>query len=70
MLREAWFFRDADYLCAMRKLFKPCIPTKAAKVPDRPVWIHEIEHDGYRHWSSSVRIIASEQNRVTASLER
>jgi hypothetical protein len=29
-----------------------------------------LEHDGYRHWSSSVRIIASEQNRVTASLER
>ncbi len=29
-----------------------------------------LEHDGYRHWSSSVRIVASEQNRVTASLER
>jgi ATP-dependent DNA ligase len=23
-------------------------PTKAAKVPDRPEWIHEIKHDGYR----------------------
>ena len=28
--------------------FEPCIPTKAAKVPDRPEWIHEIKHDGYR----------------------
>jgi hypothetical protein len=29
-----------------------------------------IERDGYRRWSSSVRIVAAEQNRVTASLER
>jgi hypothetical protein len=29
-----------------------------------------IEHDGYRRWSSSVRVVATEQNRVTASLER
>ena len=28
--------------------FEPCIPTKAAKVPDRPEWIHEVKHDGYR----------------------
>ena len=28
--------------------FEPCIPTKAAKVPDRPEWLHEIKHDGYR----------------------
>ena len=28
--------------------FEPCIPTKASKVPDRPEWIHEIKHDGYR----------------------
>jgi bifunctional non-homologous end joining protein LigD len=33
----------------MRKsAFDPCIPTKAAKVPDRPEWLHEIKHDGYR----------------------
>ena len=31
---------------------------------------NQLEHEGYRHWSSSVRIVASEQNRVTASLER
>ena len=28
--------------------FKPCIPTRGDKVPDRPEWIHEIKHDGYR----------------------
>jgi ATP-dependent DNA ligase len=32
----------------LRFPFVPCIPTKAAKVPDRPEWIHEIKHDGYR----------------------
>ena len=31
-----------------KSAFDPCIPTKAAKVPDRPEWIHEIKHDGYR----------------------
>jgi hypothetical protein len=29
-----------------------------------------LEHEGYRRWSSSVRVVASETNRVTASLER
>jgi len=28
--------------------FEPCIPTTVAKVPDRPEWIQEIKHDGYR----------------------
>ena len=28
--------------------FRPCIPTRGTKVPDRPEWIHEIKHDGYR----------------------
>ena len=28
--------------------FEPCIPTKVARVPDRPEWIYEIKHDGYR----------------------
>jgi len=32
----------------LKNAFQPCIPTKAAKVPDRPEWIHEIKHDGYR----------------------
>jgi len=29
-----------------------------------------IEQDGYRRWSSSVRIVSGERNRVTASLEK
>jgi serine/threonine-protein kinase len=29
-----------------------------------------LEREGYRRWSSSARIVASEQNRITASLER
>jgi Protein kinase domain/PEGA domain len=29
-----------------------------------------LEHDGYRPWSSSVRIVSGERNRVTASLEK
>jgi ATP-dependent DNA ligase len=28
--------------------FEPGIPTRGTKVPDRPEWIHEIKHDGYR----------------------
>jgi bifunctional non-homologous end joining protein LigD len=28
--------------------FEPCIPTRSTKVPDRPEWLHEIKHDGYR----------------------
>ena len=28
--------------------FSPCIPTHGTKVPDRPEWLHEIKHDGYR----------------------
>jgi hypothetical protein len=29
-----------------------------------------MEREGYRNWSSSVRVVASERNRVTASLEK
>src|SRR5207244_1182953 len=29
-----------------------------------------IEQNGYRKWSSSVRVVAGERNRVTASLEK
>src|SRR3954466_13331623 len=33
----------------MRKpAFEPCLPTASKKVPDRPDWIREIKHDGYR----------------------
>jgi bifunctional non-homologous end joining protein LigD len=27
---------------------QPCIPTRAAKPPTGPGWVHEIKHDGYR----------------------
>jgi ATP-dependent DNA ligase len=27
---------------------EPCIPTAAAKVPEGPMWVHEIKYDGYR----------------------
>jgi ATP-dependent DNA ligase len=26
----------------------PCLPTLARAVPDGPLWVHEIKHDGYR----------------------
>jgi hypothetical protein len=48
------------------------VGTTPMALPSVPAGSHAIrlEHDGYRRWSSSVRIVASEQNRVTASLER
>jgi hypothetical protein len=41
-------------------------------MPAVPAGEHAVrlEFDGYRRWSSSVRVVASERNRVTASLER
>ena len=27
---------------------EPCLPSKAARLPSGPLWIHEIKHDGYR----------------------
>jgi hypothetical protein len=41
-------------------------------LPQIPAGEHAVrlEHDGYRRWSSSVRIVSGELNRVTASLER
>ena len=26
----------------------PCLPSKAARPPSGPLWVHEIKHDGYR----------------------
>ena len=48
------------------------VGTTPMALPSVPAGSHAIrlEHEGYRLWSSSVRIVASEQNRVTASLER
>ena len=46
-----------------RSPFDPCIPTKAAKVPDRPEWIHEIKHDGYRLTPWRAPLAVSDQAR-------
>jgi hypothetical protein len=48
------------------------IGTTPLLVASVPAGEHAIrlERDGYRRWSSLVRIVAAEQNRVTASLER
>ena len=47
------------YLSRMRKTaFDPCIPTRGTKVPNRPDWLYEIKHDGYR------LIVQREGNRV------
>ena len=27
---------------------QPCLPSRAARPPSGPLWIHEIKHDGYR----------------------
>jgi hypothetical protein len=42
------------------------------RVPAVPAGEHAVrlEREGYRRWTASVRIVASGQNRVTASLER
>jgi ATP-dependent DNA ligase len=32
----------------LKSAFEPCIPTRGTRVPNRPEWIHEIKHDGYR----------------------
>jgi len=40
----------------MRTAFEPCIPTRGTKVPDRPEWIHEVKHDGYRLIGKRVRL--------------
>ena len=31
-----------------KSALEPCIPTRGAQGPDRPEWIHEVKHDGYR----------------------
>jgi hypothetical protein len=31
----------------------PCITTRAANPPAGPDWVHEINHDGYRHLARS-----------------
>jgi ATP-dependent DNA ligase len=35
-------------ICTPWSPYEPCVPTAGTKVPDRPDWLHEIKHDGYR----------------------
>jgi bifunctional non-homologous end joining protein LigD len=30
------------------RLYEPCLPTIATKVPTGPEWLHELKHDGFR----------------------
>jgi len=48
------------------------VGTTPLTLPGVKVGAHtmRMELDGYRRWSSSVEVVASDQNRVTASLER
>jgi hypothetical protein len=48
------------------------VGTTPVAVPQLGTGAHAIrlERDGYRRWSSSIRIVSGEANRVTASLER
>ncbi len=48
------------------------VGTTPLQLPEVAAGEHAVrlEHDGYRLWSSSVRVIATEKNRITASLER
>jgi hypothetical protein len=48
------------------------VGTTPLQLPEVVAGEHAIrlEHDGFRLWTSSVRVIATERNRVTASLER
>ena len=35
---------------------EPCLPSKVARPPSSPLWVHEIKHDGYRlmlRWDGS-----------------
>jgi hypothetical protein len=27
---------------------EPCLPSKVARPPSGPLWVHEIKHEGYR----------------------
>ena len=48
------------------------VGTTPVEMRQVPVGEHTVrlEHDGYRRWSSPVRIVGGERNRVTASLEQ
>jgi hypothetical protein len=50
----------------LKSSFKPCLPTRSTKVPDRPDWIHEIKHDGYRLIVQRVRLFTRNGHDWTA----
>ena len=58
----------------MFKAFDFCIPTRGAKVPSGPDWLHEVKYDGYRlrieRDGSSVRLITRGGNDWTKRLVR
>jgi hypothetical protein len=47
--QSARILTACNYLVVkLKNVFKPRVPTRGTKVLDRPEWIHEIQHDGYR----------------------
>src|SRR5438309_1170607 len=59
---------------------EPCIPALTDRVPDGPLWVHELKHDGYRMLAkcgSTVRLFTRNgfdwtrrYPRIAAALER
>ena len=41
-------FAIGGHSAYLEPMFEFCFPTKAASVPDRPNWLHEVKYDGYR----------------------
>jgi bifunctional non-homologous end joining protein LigD len=41
-------FAIGGHSACLEPMFEFCFPTKAASVPDRPSWLHEVKYDGYR----------------------
>jgi bifunctional non-homologous end joining protein LigD len=41
-------FAIAGSAAYIKCMFEFCFPTKAASVPDRPNWLHEVKYDSYR----------------------
>jgi hypothetical protein len=40
----------------MNRAFEFCIPTRGAKVPHTPDWLHEVKYDGYRFERAGNRV--------------
>ena len=41
-------FRSSVVLRRPSGFIEPCQPSKVARPPSGPLWVHEIKHDGYR----------------------